>query len=548
MKSTLSIALVVACQLVYSQEQKLTARIVEAGTEKAISDVKIMIEGSNMATFTNHLGWFELPVDRSQHSTLTISHISYKILQVQIPAQDRFKLYLEKDTVQLKPLNLNDTGNESMVSQTSASNSLSDETEASYPGGWSKLYDDLGKALNPALTTVTEKGFTVNFTISDDGRPVDVQVSDPSAKDAVAAAFQTMPAWTPASQHGKSVRQQFMLVVYRFTKVELQPSDLVDIKTFISRQIKYPAQARRIGVEGPTFTKFTVDETGTVINIMLLEGVEASCNEEVKRVISIIPDPMLKTLSEKTHEREFILPIFFGLGQALRKGREFKGGSNGYVLPPIDVMAGGLTIQRRELGGGVRTLTPTTPPPVIVTYNNLTDALMQPRDAQRLTLRDNKLVSFPADILKLTNLTFLDLEQNQISVLPQNIDALSDLQELYLLQNRLTTLPNNFRNLKKLRTLGLANNLLTSVPSSVTALEKLEVLDMTNNQLTEIPKTINQMKNLETLVLMANKITHIPAELYELKKLKKIYLNGNPIDPKDIEVLKRTFKKTEISF
>lgn len=62
-----------------------------------------------------------------------------------------------------------------------------------------------------------------------------------------------------------------------------------------------------------------------------------------------------------------------------------------------------------------------------------------------------------------------------------------------------------------------------------------------------MPKTINQMKNLETLVLLAIKITHI-SEPYELKKLKKIYLNVNPIDPKDIEVLRRTYKKTEITF
>ena len=57
-----------------------------------------------------------------------------------------------------------------------------------------------------------------------------------------------------------------------------------------------------------------------------------------------------------------------------------------------------------------------------------------------------------------------------------------------------------------------------------------------------MPKTINQVKNLQTLVLLAIKITHI-AELYELKKPKKIYLIGNPIDPKYIEVLRRTFKK-----
>ncbi|HMV08757.1 MAG TPA: leucine-rich repeat domain-containing protein [Cyclobacteriaceae bacterium] len=549
MKINLIVAFTLLCHVLSAQEQKITARIVEPGTEKSVAEAKITIEGTTISTFTNHLGWFELMVDRAQHKSINVSHISYKLLQVQIPAQDRFKLYLERDTVRLKPLNLNDYAGTPVAGEQNITGSgqTSDEAEARYPGGWSELYKTIGTTLHPALPAVTEKGFVVNFTISETGQPVDIEVSEPSAKETVVAAFQKMPAWTPAMQHQKNVKQQFMMQICRFAKVELQKGDMFELTTFINRQIRYPAYAKRMGLEGPTFTQFTVDEFGNVIDILLLEGLDASCNSEVKRVISIIPSAILKTLSEKTHERLFILPVLFGLGKPLKEGREYKLEHNAYLLPAIDVMAGELTVVRRELGNGRITSIPAQQP-VIVIFTTLNEALVQPRNAQRLTLRNDKLTAFPTDILTLTNLTFLDLEQNQITSLPEDLDALTNLERLYLLQNKLTDLPDKFANLKKLRTLGLSNNLFSVFPASLTSLEKLEVLDMSNNQLTEIPATIKQMKNLETIALMNNKITRIPPEFLELRKLKRIYLNGNPISADDIQLLKQTFKKAEIEF
>jgi len=37
-------------------------------------------------------------------------------------------------------------------------------------------------------------------------------------------------------------------------------------------------------------------------------------------------------------------------------------------------------------------------------------------------------------------------------------------------------------------------------------------------------------------------------EFYGLKKLQKLYLQGNPIDPKDLELLKKSFEDVEIVF
>lgn len=548
MRNKLVVALALLCHYLYAQEQKIIARVVESGTEKSVAEAKISIDGTTKSTFTNHLGWFELMIDRSQHQSMSISHISYKITRIRIPSEDRFKLYLEKDTVRLRPLNLDDYAG-TPVSQNEKVTDVglsSDEAEAMYPGGWDEFYKTIGSALHSELPTVTEKGFTLNFTISETGKPIDIEVSEPTAKEVTVATLQKMPSWTPATQHQKQVKQHFLLPVTRFTKVELLASDVSELKTFIARHIKYPVQAKRMGIEGTTFTQFSVDEGGYVVSVVLLKGVDASCNDEAKRVISIIPASMLKSISEKSHQKSFILPVFYGLDVPFKEGRDYQPQSSASLLPPIDVVAGGLTVVRREIGGSSRTIY--RPEPVIVTFTSLNDALVQPRKTQRLTLRDNKLTEFPQDILKLTKLTFLDLEQNQIESLPEGIDKLTELKELYLLQNKLASLPQNFATLKNLQTVGLSNNLFSVFPTPLTSLEKLKAVDLTNNQLTEIPTSINQMKNLETIVLINNKISRIPPEFFELKKLKDIYLDGNPISKEDIQLLKQRFKKAKISF
>lgn len=331
----------------------------------------------------------------------------------------------------------------------------------------------------------------------------------------------------------------------------VQSSDLKEFYTFIKKNIKYPVSALRMGVEGAVYTQFTTDESGHVVSMELLKGFNESCNAEAKRVILLSPAEHLKSLVDKTQQNKFVLPIFYGLDKPLKKEKQLAPTTDAYMLPPVDILAGGITVTRRELGTGVTTVSRGSvprPEPEIITYTDLSDALAESKSVRKLSLRNNNLTSFPADILKLKNLSFLDLEQNQLQTLPREIEQLTDLKELFLLENKLTSLPDNFGNIKKLKTLGLASNQLDSFPLQLIAMEKLETLDLSNNQLSVIPSEIGLMKNLKVLVLVYNKIKSIPPEIYELKKLERIYLQGNPINQEDIDLLKRTFKKAEIGF
>ena len=44
--------------------------------------------------------------------------------------------------------------------------------------------------------------------------------------------------------------------------------------------MKYPAEARRYGIEGRVFIQFIVEEDGTLTNVKMIPGIGAGCDEE----------------------------------------------------------------------------------------------------------------------------------------------------------------------------------------------------------------------------------------------------------------------------
>ena len=58
---------------------------------------------------------------------------------------------------------------------------------------------------------------------------------------------------------------------------------------FISKNLKYPKQAQRMGVEGKVYIKFVVLENGELDRIHVYRGIGAGCDEEVVRVLEKAP-------------------------------------------------------------------------------------------------------------------------------------------------------------------------------------------------------------------------------------------------------------------
>lgn len=80
--------------------------------------------------------------------------------------------------------------------------------------------------------------------------------------------------------------------------------------------MRYPADARRKGVQGTVYVKFTITTDGKMINEHVVNGIGGGCDEEALRVIKEIPDTWLPALdnTDQPVDGEVVLPVKFQLG------------------------------------------------------------------------------------------------------------------------------------------------------------------------------------------------------------------------------------------
>ena len=82
---------------------------------------------------------------------------------------------------------------------------------------------------------------------------------------------------------------------------------------FISENIRYPGQARRMNVEGKVFVEFVVDRDGTLNQFTVVKGIGAGCDEEAIRVVSLSPPWSPGKQRGKPVRQRMVLPIYFKL-------------------------------------------------------------------------------------------------------------------------------------------------------------------------------------------------------------------------------------------
>lgn len=83
---------------------------------------------------------------------------------------------------------------------------------------------------------------------------------------------------------------------------------------FIRKKLKYPSQARRMGIEGRVFVEFIVDKDGTLTNVKAIKGIGAGCDQEAVRVIKSHPKWAPGKQRGKAVKQKIVLPITFQLG------------------------------------------------------------------------------------------------------------------------------------------------------------------------------------------------------------------------------------------
>ena len=77
-----------------------------------------------------------------------------------------------------------------------------------------------------------------------------------------------------------------------FTIVEQQAEFKGGMKKFyeyVGKKMRYPSQARRMGIEGKVFVQFVVERDGSITDVEAIRGIGAGCDEEAIKVIRDSP-------------------------------------------------------------------------------------------------------------------------------------------------------------------------------------------------------------------------------------------------------------------
>lgn len=101
-----------------------------------------------------------------------------------------------------------------------------------------------------------------------------------------------------------------------FYAVEQQaefPGGLQAMMKFLQKNIKYPASAKRMGIEGRVFVKFIVDKEGGISNMEVIKGINADLDKEAMRVIKLMPPWKPGKQNGRAVKSQFVLPVYFKL-------------------------------------------------------------------------------------------------------------------------------------------------------------------------------------------------------------------------------------------
>lgn len=97
---------------------------------------------------------------------------------------------------------------------------------------------------------------------------------------------------------------------------EIMPSyegGLQQFYRFLATNIKYPAQAKRMGIEGKVFVQFIVEKDGSLSNIRAISGIGAGCDEEAERVMQLVQGFSPAMQGDIRVRLQMVVPINFTL-------------------------------------------------------------------------------------------------------------------------------------------------------------------------------------------------------------------------------------------
>ncbi len=218
-------------------------------------------------------------------------------------------------------------------------------------GGQSGLMDYLKKNIQypeAAKKAGVQGRVILQFVVDKDGSIDNVSVLrgvNPDLDKEAIRVVSHMPNWKPGMQKGKPVKVKYtvpiafslpseeidkideMIVVgYQNTKtpdnaeayetVEQMPQfpgGMTGLMQYLTKNVKYPADAQKEGIQGKVFVQIIVDENGKVSNAKIVQGISPSLDAEALRVVYNMPQWRPGMKDGKPVNVKYAFPINFRL-------------------------------------------------------------------------------------------------------------------------------------------------------------------------------------------------------------------------------------------
>jgi TonB family protein len=291
----------------------------------------VIVFESTQGTTTNAQGFFKFSVPADKKS-LVVSHIGYQTSKLEIPDNNRFLLKLTKEFQVLDPLDIKYFEVKDLPKVNPGPTVAMDpnvlEQNAEYGGGWSYFYNDVARILKKdSIYKTLPDTSRLRFSVEADGSTTFISLTPESS-----ICYNTLQknsgdfVWTSAIQNNRKVVQYFDLPIRNFeeeifTVVEEPAMPIGGIASFykyLGENMKYPAEARRFGVEGKVFVQFIIDRDGTIKDPKIIKGIGGGCDEEVLRLIKAASRWNPGVQKGKPVRQRYTLPVIFSLGKSIK--------------------------------------------------------------------------------------------------------------------------------------------------------------------------------------------------------------------------------------
>lgn len=186
---------------------------------------------------------------------------------------------------------------------------------------------------------------TVQFVVGKDGSIGNVSILRGVNADLDAEAIRvisSMPKWKPGTQKGEPVKVKYTVpVMFRLTPEPVEkidettvvgyhtpvagevydvvdkmpefPGGMTGLMQYLSKNIRYPAEAQTKGIQGRVTVAVIINTEGKAVNASIVRSVDPSLDAEALRVVRTMPDWVPGTKDGKPVNVKYTFPVTFRL-------------------------------------------------------------------------------------------------------------------------------------------------------------------------------------------------------------------------------------------